>query len=145
MRHADTCGWVGLEDEEDGRKIMIRARAQVPQGIATDDYPLLVNLYWRVAAPSQSGMPSAEELEKMLTMDELLNQMDGPEIGFMMFSVTGNMRKEWIWYVRSDAEFVRDLNQCLAGHEPFPIEIETAPARGWANYDEIVSPFRTDG
>ena len=75
---------------------MIRARWEVPPGIVTTDYPVLVNLYWRVAEPSQSGMPSADELESMLLMDELLNRMDGPEIGFMMFSVTGNMRKECV-------------------------------------------------
>ena len=124
---------------------MIRARWEVPPGIVTTDYPVLVNLYWRVAEPSQSGMPSADELESMLLMDELLNRMDGPEIGFMMFSVTGNMRKEWIWYVRSDTAFLGDLKQCLTGHQPFPIEIETAPAHEWASYDDIASQFETDG
>jgi hypothetical protein len=71
--------------------------------------------------------------------------MDGPEMGFMMFSVTGNMRKEWIWYVKGDTEFLKRLNERLAAHQRFPIEIETAPACGWASYEEIASQFGADG
>jgi hypothetical protein len=124
---------------------MIRARGEIPPGIVTADYPMLVNLYWRVAEPSQSGMPSAEELDRMLLMDDLLNEMDGPEIGFMMFSVTGNMRKEWIWYVKSDVEFLRSLNECLSGQQRFPIQVEVAPAQGWESYAEIASQFGVGG
>jgi hypothetical protein len=143
MRHSDVSNWFGLEYEEENETIMLRARGEIPPGISTGDYPVLVNLYWRVAEDAGNGMPSAEELERMLLMDDLLNEIDGPEIGFMMFSLTGSMRKEWIWYVKDDAAFLKGLKECLAGHDLFPIEIETGPADEWASYKEIVESFVT--
>jgi hypothetical protein len=75
-------------------------------------------------------------------MEDLLHEMDGPDVGFMMFAVTGNSRKEWIWYVHDQTTFLDGLNRHLAGQEPFPIEIEVAPANGWASYNDIAAHFR---
>jgi hypothetical protein len=142
MRHADTCSWTLLEYEEEQRKVMIRARGEAPPGISSDDYPVLVNLYWRIESDSGSGMPSDDEMARMSLMEDLLHEMDGPDVGFMMFAVTGNSRKEWIWYLHDQTTFLDGLNRHLAGQEPFPIEIEVAPANGWASYNDIAAHFR---
>jgi len=118
---------------------MIRIRGEIPPAISISDYPTLVNLYWRVANESDNGMPSSDELDQMLLLDDLLNEIDGEEFGFMMFSVTGNHRKEWIWYIKDEDKFLDSLNTHLACKPRFPIEIETAPAGEWDSYNEIMS------
>jgi hypothetical protein len=84
-------------------------------------------------------MPTPECLDTMLEMEELLHELEGDPIGFMMFSVTGNGRKEWVWYVKDQDTFIEGLNRCLGGHEAFPIEIESAPAGNWDTYEDIIT------
>jgi hypothetical protein len=138
---ADNCEWLLLELEapHEDNAFIVRIRGAKPPGISPVDYPTLMNLCWFTEETSENGMPTPECLDTMLEMEELLHELEGESIGFMMFSVTGNGRKEWLWYVKDQDAFIEGLNRCLAGHEEFPIEIESAPAGNWDTYEDIIA------
>ena len=142
-RHADHCAWTILEYEEDSQPVMIRLRGEIPPGVNTDHYPTLVNIYWAYES-SPSGMPGEEEMARMHELDDLLNENDGAQIGFMMFSVTGNGRKEWIWYIRNADQFIAAVNESLQDLPLFPIEIEATDAADWTAYWDLINALPAD-
>lgn len=87
-------------------------------------------------------MPGAEDYERMLVLEHRLEKLEGPDVGFMMLSVTGNSRKKWILYVRSDDVFLSALNSQLQGEARFPIEVQSAPDPEWRNYFHLLSRVR---
>lgn len=137
----ENCEWLLLEIEapHEDNPFIVRIRGSKPPGISIEDYPVVINLCWFTQEISDNGMPTPECLDTMLEMEELLHELEGESIGFMMFSVTGNGRKEWVWYVKDQDAFIEGLNRCLAGHEEFPIEIESAPAGNWDTYEDIIA------
>jgi hypothetical protein len=137
----ENCEWLLLEIEapHEENPFIVRIRGAKPPGISVEDYPVLINLCWFTEETSDNGMPTPEALDTMLEMEELLNGLDGESIGFMMFSVTGNGRKEWVWYVKDQDAFIEGLNRCLGGHDEFPIEIESAPAGNWDTYEDLIA------
>lgn len=50
---------------------------------------------------------------------------------------TGEQLREWIYYAKSETEFMARLNYALAGMPPFPIEIDTAYDSSWDTYDRF--------
>lgn len=128
--------WQTLHVQEDGHLVVVRIRSAVPPGILQTRYPIVASIYWPVDPETASGMPTDRVLDKMLEMEDRLGAMDGPAIGFMMFSITGNQRKEWTWYVQDADAFLSALGDHLADMETLPMNIETGPAGDdWDAYE----------
>jgi hypothetical protein len=71
-------------------------------------------------------------------MEDLL----GPVVekpGFAMLALvsTGEGLREWTYYVRSEQQFLKALNQALAGAPRFPLEIHAAPDPQWSTYERF--------
>jgi len=61
---------------------------------------------------------------------------------FLTVVVTGNGVREWQWYARDDNETLRQLNEALAGHDKFPIDVFMDDDPEWsayARFDAIAS------
>jgi len=136
---ADDDTWAIARTEEAGLRVLFRYRAMVPPNIAPSDYPHLINIYWRFDGSATSGMPSSDVADRMGELESQLEPIEGPRIGFLMLAITGNNRKEWIWYVRKPEGFVAALNAALRGADKFPIELEAASDPGWDNYRSLLS------
>ena len=122
------------EGQEDGLPVYFRFRDNAPVGVEISEFPRLMNVYWRCESPENEGMPTAALHDQMTEFEMLLDPIEGPNLGFMVLSITGNHRKEWIWYIRNDQKFLDQLNAALSGKPPFPIEIEGADDPGWKSY-----------
>lgn len=126
--------WVIAQGTEQQLPVIYRFRAQVPRGVRTAQYPRLVNLYWRYEPGREEGMPGPEDYERMLALEDKLDGIEGRDVGYLVLSITGNSRKEWIWQVRSDDLFISALNNQLVGEASFPIEIEANDDPEWNSY-----------
>ena len=51
-----------------------------------------------------------------------------------MLVVTGNSRKEWIFYANDVSVWLERFNDLLASHPAYPIEIETDADPDWATW-----------
>lgn len=137
----DADPWTVAKTEEAGRLLVLRFRSRVPTGVDPRSYPHLINIYWRYDGSSTGGMPPSEVSERMLELEGLLDPIEGPGLGFFVVAVTGNSRKEWVWYVSDVQAYMRRLNATLQGQgEPFPIELETNLDPTWAAYTQMLPP-----
>jgi len=135
--------WTIAEGNENGLPTILRFRSRVPVGVAEESYPHLINIYWRYEPGRQKGMPGQDDYDRMRTFEDALDEVEGPNAGYMMLSITGNSRKEWIWYVKSREGFQQALNQHLRGLPVFPVELEAADDPGWDNYHRLLRSVRT--
>ncbi len=134
--------WILAQGEEEGRPILLRLRSETPPGIELGDYPILLNVYWGFKDPDNNGMPSDSTLAAMGDLEKSLDELEYAGHGFFTLSITGNQRKEWIWYIRDRSEFMRELNRVLGGHEPFPIELRAQQDSEWQAYKSLASQFQ---
>jgi hypothetical protein len=126
--------WTIAQGQEDGKQVLYRFRNAEPRGIHREDFPRLINIYWRFDGTNTGGMPPSLIHQRMVNLEEALDPVEGPSVGFHVLAITGNSRKEWVWYAVSAERFLEAVNQALAGREPFPIEIEEAVDPEWATF-----------
>ncbi len=77
-------------------------------------------------------MPETDTKEAHLVFENAIFRIDEEGTGFLMLSITGNGRKEWIYYTKDIELFLSHLNQCLVGHTQYPIQIETKEDPTWS-------------
>lgn len=113
---------------------MYRLRNNVPDGIFIKDYPYLLSILWQYEFDEPSGMPSAEINKEQLAFDDALDEMDATGLGTMMLAITGNGRREWVWYVTDPQQWLSSLHHCLKGHPAYPLDIQQSEDRGWGTW-----------
>jgi hypothetical protein len=134
--------WLIAKGEEAGLPMIFRMRKEVPPGVRTKKYPRIINIYWRYEDASNNGLPPELVLKRMGELEERLDGTEGLDNGFMVLSITGNQRKEWIWYVCDERRFIERLNRALAGPEPFPIELHAANDPKWKSFTSLLAKVR---
>ena len=55
---------------------------------------------------------------------------------------TGENLREWLYYAKSEDEFLDRLNLALVGLPTFPIDIHTASDPAWLNYERFKSGLK---
>ena len=89
---------------------------------------------------SESGMPSVNERESMDRLeDALAPSIESDGFATLALVSTGENSREWIYYTRSEDEFMDRLNAALKGAPAYPIEIHAAPDPAWSTYHEFLS------
>jgi len=121
------------------RQIVFRFAKSFRQGFQRPSYPDRVILVWKYK--SQSGMPSTAEREAMDRMEDLL-QPNVENSSILALVSTGENLREWIFYAKSEEQFLMSLNKALATQERFPIEVHAAPDPEWSSYERFRSEVR---
>lgn len=128
--------------EQDGRPVIYRSMQFVPDGERESDYPSLINIYWPFDVKSNNGMPDRDSNNKQMEFEDALSSLDVSGTSHLMLVITGNGRKEWIWYVKDIELWMEKLNSLLAGTEVYPIEIETSHDPEWAAYHHFLAAVK---
>jgi len=128
--------------EEDGRTVIWRFRRSTPPGVRTQDYPYLVKIYWRYDGEATEGMPPGALHDRMVELEQRLDPIEGSGAGFFVLAISGNNRKEWIWYVADKAAYLIQVSQALHGADPFPVEFETSDDPQWAHFAGLLASVR---
>ena len=92
--------WAIGERYEDDRPVLYLVRLQFTDGISIGEYPYLLSIVWEYdMKANRSGMPSDEQNSQHVAFDDALDELDNQGAGTLMIAITGNGRKEWVWYV----------------------------------------------
>lgn len=125
----------------DGHRIVYRFRSEFRPAFQRTQYPDRVILIWRYE--SSQGMPSTSERELMDQMEDLLTpHVEQQGVSSLVIVSTGEGLREWIYYARSQQEFMAKLNEALHGVPRFPIEIDLWSDPEWKRYEEFCSSIR---
>jgi Family of unknown function (DUF695) len=124
-----------------GRAIIFRFAKEFQPHFDRTSQPDRIILVWRYE--SETGQPLSDEHQRM----NLLEDMLGPalfegEFATLALVSTGENLREWIYYTKSEDEFMDKLNEALA-ETAFPIEIHTAADPTWETYEEFIRNLRT--
>ena len=127
------------QGEQDGKPVIYRSLERVPENQKESDYPNLINIYWPYDVDANNGMPDPTTNDNQITFEDAIESLDQNGISHLMLVVTGNGRKEWIWYVKDVESWMNQLNEKLAGHDVYPIEIEIDQDPEWSTYHNFVA------
>lgn len=131
--------WFTATGDEDGKPLIFRSKLKNNAEIIESDYPNLITIYWHYETDDESGMPSEETNEAQIDFEDALEALDSEAFSFLMLVVTGNGRKEWHWYAFDVDAWMEKLNELLANHPEYPIEIENSYEPDWALYHNFIS------
>ena len=131
--------WCVAHLEEDGKPVILRSRSVMPVAPDPKDYPWLAVITWTYDG-KDSGMPSTEENERMCELEDMLEaKIERKRICIQTASRTGNGRREWNYYARSEETFMTALNGALGHLPPFPIEIAFYDEPDWQSFQDILA------
>ncbi|QDP01299.1 DUF695 domain-containing protein [Thalassotalea sp. PS06] len=127
------------QGEQGGQPVIYRSMQDVPEGARESDYPTLVNIYWGYDNSENNGMPDSETNDKQIAFEDAISSLDSTGISHLMLVITGNGRKEWVWYVKDPAIWMSKFNQLLSSHQIYPIEIEIQKDPQWSTYHDFIT------
>jgi hypothetical protein len=121
-----------------GRVVIFRYVQTFGPGFTKQTQPDRVILAWKYE--SEKGMPSVKERQRMDELEDALAPLVETE-GFATLALvsTGEDLREWVYYARSQEEFLKRLNAALSGKPAFPIEIHADPDPSWTTYETFKS------
>jgi hypothetical protein len=128
--------WAMCHAEEDGVPILFRFRADLPLQ-NTADYPFLISIVWPYDGSRNGGMPDDRTLALMDRLEDALDAIDAGGGAFLMIVMTGNNRREWIWYTDDRERYMALVNRALPRQPRFPIDFTTSEDPGWVTYRTI--------
>ena len=128
--------WAILEAEEDGVPLLFRFRTAIPVGDTTA-FPFLISILWTYDGKRNEGMPDDGTLAMMDRVEDALDWVDDSGEAFLMVAVTGNNRREWIWYTNDRQRYMALVNKALPRQQKFPLDFATSEDPSWQTYRSI--------
>ena len=129
--------WSVIQSEKNGKPLLIRYRSERPRDVETAAFPFLLSATWTYQA-NEAGLPAPEELELMGKFEDALESaLDASQTAHLMVILTGNGERDWLWYTCGEAEAMRQVNQALKGHKPYPVEFSVQQDRRWRAYAQF--------
>ena len=131
--------WATATGQENELPLVFRFRQHIPVAVSSSaDFPTLINIYWRYDGTNNNGMPPYDDNEQQIKFEDAIAPLDEQDrLGYLMLVVTGNSRKEWIFYANDIPAWLERFNDLLAGHTVYPIEIETDSDPEWSTWREV--------
>jgi hypothetical protein len=119
-----------------GRAIIFRYVKEFAPQFSRGTQPCRVILAWKY--DSQNGMPATAEHKRMDAMEDAVDStLEADNFATLALVSTGEDLREWVYYAKSDDEFMTRLNKALRGKPEFPIEIHAALDPLWITYEEF--------
>lgn len=102
----------------------------------------LTVISWKYDGSNHNGMPPADENQRMIVLEDTIeNEIDNPSLLRHVYSRTGNGLKEFVYYVHERDQFLERLNNALAGHARYPIEINFYEDTQWEDFRRLLDDF----
>lgn len=125
---------------ENGKVLVFRGK--YAEGIVKSNYPYLLRIYWYYSDINKSGMPDSPTMGAQFAFEEDISKLDTKDLGQLVLVVTGNSRKEWVWYVKNPIIWKKKLNQALKGKKIYPIKIVETYQPDWDLYSDFMKNLK---
>lgn len=133
----DEPNWIVAEGQEGGNRVIFSFLGEMPAEAERDAFGVLTVIEWKYDGAGNEGLPSAEERERINTLEDTLDQIDA---GILRpaFSRTGNNLKELAYYIGDRKRFLESLNRVLRGHPKYHIEISFYEDPQWRELERFI-------
>jgi hypothetical protein len=141
--HGSALEWATAESSNlEGRRLVYRFVNVLRPDFDRRAQPTQIVLIW--AYQSETGQPIGTDLQRIYEFEDLLLTLDDGRLSTLALVSTGEGSRDWIFYTRSEDEFLDSLNVALAGQPVFPIDIHAAPDAAWETYQVFVDNLASD-
>jgi hypothetical protein len=129
------------KNDKAGTAVIFRFAKEFTKNFRRASQPQRVVIQWPYTG--EKGMPARSEVEVMSQLEDALSPYMTSD-GFATLAVvsTGNNLREWIYYAKSETEFLERMNKALAGMPHFPIQVVAAADPKWTSYEALKSSAR---
>ena len=129
--------WLG-KTEVDGKPVLVRARAGLPNAPDREIYENLISILWLYPGQA-SGMPEQDEQDRASQFEEAIEKtLEVKGLGVQVACITGNSSREWRYYTYDTEEFISKLNQGLRGHPVYPLAFRVYKDPEWLALSELL-------
>ena len=104
--------------------------------------PWLAVVSWPYDGSLKDGMPAEDLQELMRNLERALYPLEESELSVSAYRRTGNGLKEFVYYVEDQAQFLAKLNELLAAHPKYPLEIKFYEDPTWSDFEKLTADFR---
>ncbi|WP_193164528.1 DUF695 domain-containing protein [Microbulbifer hainanensis] len=131
--------WSVASGEKGGARIIYRYRSSIAENVVKNDYSTMIVISWDFDGSNSNGLPYGEINDRQQLLEGQLDWLDDPEYSYLTQVVTGNGRKEWLWYVKDCGVWMEKLNESLSKQPVFPIAIDFYDEPEWETYSRFVA------
>lgn len=129
--------------KENGYPLVYSILSQCPDASIQRVCQWLTVISLEYKCQDRNRMPGDLDLRKIEKLDLALDAgFDESPSVIEGYRRTGNGLREWVYYSRDQSEFSQLLNQCLASHSPYPIEIKFYQDPVWEDLKELQEEFK---
>lgn len=123
--------------------IVVAFTSELPAESIRRLYITMVVVSWQYDGRDNNGMPLPGTNAKMILLEDALEDIAETSIlAIRAYSRTGNNLKEFVYYTRSQDEFIMSMNKKLAVHERYPIEITFYEDPHWSELAKLIKDFK---
>jgi hypothetical protein len=134
-------GVIGRSVEE-GLPVIWKFVNEPPSDAKRQQLTWLTVVGWKYDGSSNNGMPPQEENERMLTLEDALEQhVEKVDFCEHAYSRTGNNLKEFVYYINDRETFSAALNAALKTHPRYPISITFYEDPEWKEFMRLLTDF----
>lgn len=134
---AESWDIIESQDTKNDRVIIFRYLKDFSSSFNRSTLPVRVIITWEYR--SKNSMPNDVDNAQMIAFEDLLHPaVRKNSLSTLVLVSTGDGLKEWIYYTKSENEFIKELNNTLKYIKPFPIQIHIANDPMWNSYDDFL-------
>lgn len=127
---------------EQGAPVIWSFVDELPNQQARQVKPWLTVVSWQYDGSGNDGMPGVDLQELMQELERALYPLEESAFSLAAYRRTGNGLKEFSYYVEDRALFMARLNELLAGHPKYPLEIKFFEDPTWSDFEKLAADFR---
>lgn len=128
--------WIEATTEENGVDVHVKLRDGIPVGKRAS-FPHQISIVWDYDGMSD-GMPPAETAGEISRFDQALQRLDESlSDAFLMISVLGDDRAEWIWYTADVEQYMATFSTAMSDFKESPIDMETIEDPQWESFNDL--------
>ncbi|MEA1880530.1 MAG: DUF695 domain-containing protein [Campylobacterota bacterium] len=106
----------------------------IPETIEIKKFSHMISIFWSYPVTDDTGLPSTEIIKAHSDIEKSLKAIDDHIDSLYVAQITGNGRKEWIWYTKDIDKWWDRFSKALKDHPKYPLDIETAKESNWKTY-----------
>jgi hypothetical protein len=138
--------WVYVDAVNGADQLVMRLRTDRPADTDIDSYSTAVTIKWEYPRQHGTASPPADVLQQMEVFGEAVAGLAwATGCSYLMNISTGLGLREWCYYTKDRAEFMRRFNALLAGHNRYPLDIEFYDDPEWKVWLELRFAYERAG
>lgn len=132
-----------VQTYKDGLRILWTYVPEMPSKDARRSMPWLTVVRWEYDGSGHEGMPCAEENQRMLMLEAVLEKIEGPEFCYEGYRRIGAGVREFVYYVADRDKFLQELNRFAVVEPRYPITIKFYNDEAWSDLQGLIDDFST--